>query len=99
MKLMRSRFRLISLLLTCFFLLTAVLCAASALREAGVLLPFVTLQPSVPPGSAVPGSEASGSETPGSEETPAPPDPENSPDIPPEGTGNPPDSEYNIFGL
>ena len=39
MKLMRSRFRLIALLLACVFLLTAVVCAASVLKQAGVTLP------------------------------------------------------------
>ena len=36
MKLMRSRFRLISLLLTCVFLLTALVCTVTALKQAGV---------------------------------------------------------------
>ena len=41
MKLMRSRFRLIALLLACVFLLTAVICTASVLKQTGVTVPAV----------------------------------------------------------
>ena len=95
MKLMRSRFRLISLLLTCVFLLTVVVCAASALRQAGIPLPALpsvqqVLQPSVSPSP-----EASPSEE---EASPAPPAAETVENLPQE-TDIQPDSEYNIYGL
>ena len=41
MKLMRSRFRLIALLLACVFLLTAVVCTASVLKQTGVTVSAV----------------------------------------------------------
>lgn len=92
MKLLRSRFRLISLLLACVFLLTAVACAAAALRQAGITLPAVQ---KVLPQSVFPSPESSPAEeqdTPLPEETPA------GENIPEETTIQP-DSEYNIFGL
>ena len=88
MKLMRSRFRLITLLLTCAFLLGAVVCAAAALKQAGVTLPSV--------GQVLPASESpSPSVSPSEEATP-----ESTPEgkLPEEFTIQP-DSEYNIFGL
>ena len=91
MKIMRSRFRLISLLLTCVFLLTAVVCAVTALKQAGVALPSVqqVLQASdSPPPEASPSAE---------ESTPAP-DPSGDENDSEEATIQP-DSEYNIFGL
>ena len=91
MKIMRSRFRLISLLLTCVFLLTAVICAVTALKQAGVALPSVqqTLK-----GSSLPSPESSLSLE---EATPAP-DPSGDENVSEETTIQP-DSEYNIFGL
>jgi len=42
MKLIRSRFRLLSFLTLIAFLLTALLCTLSALRAEGVVLPAIT---------------------------------------------------------
>ena len=92
MKLMRSRFRLISLLLTCIFLLTAVICTVSALKQAGIALPSVgeLIPPSVSPSpEASPAADESG---PALTDFPAD-------ETVPEVTDIPPDSEYNIFGL
>ena len=92
MKLMRSRFRLIALLLACVILLTAAVCTASVLKQAGVTVPAVH---QVLPVSGSPSPEASPADA---ETTPAP-----SQDAPDEtgtpGTDNTPVSEYNLFGL
>ena len=90
MKLTRSRFRLISLLTACAFLLTAVFCAVSALRGAGISVPLPAVRP-VPPASSAPSA-------PPAAETDAVPSP------PPDGSSAPemtttPDQEYNLFGL
>ena len=92
MKLMRSRFRLISLLLACVFILTAVLCAASVMKQSGVSLPSVQ---KVLPASGSPPPEASPADA---AETPVPPEPSPDADETP-GTDNSPVSEYNLFGL
>ncbi len=97
MKQMRSRFRMITLLLVCAFLLTLSLCAGNALRSAGITLSsfspsdlideIIPVNPSVSP-DAFP--EADSSPAPSEaiqQETPFPDS-----DISP----NP---EYNIFGL
>lgn len=92
MKLMRSRFRLISLLLVCIFLLTAVICAASAMKQAGVT--FSSVQQALPE-SGIPSldsSPADGITTPAPSES-SPDETENP------GTDNSPVSEYNLFGL
>ena len=92
MKLMRSRFRLIALLLACVFLLTAVVCTASVLKQAGVTVPAVQ---QILPASESPSPEASPA---GEETNPEPsvtPENENAS----EETDIQPDSEYNIFGL
>ena len=90
MKQMRSRFRLITFLLTCGLLLTILLCAGSVLRAAGISLPSF---------SAVPSPEDAPSSSPGPslspEESPSP--------APAESVSPEPDSapvpEYNLFGL
>lgn len=92
MKLMRSRFRLISLLLTCVFLLTAVICAVSALKQAGITLPSAQ---KLIPSSVSPSPEASPAEE---KSSPAPTDSATG-GIFPEETDIPSDSEYNIYGL
>ena len=86
MKLMRSRFRLISLLLTCVFILTAVVCTVSALKQAGIALPSAQqlLPTSVSPA--------------GEEPTPAPTDSATD-EILQETTDIQLNSEYNIYGL
>ncbi len=89
MKQLRSRFRFLSLLLTCAFLLTAVLCAGKALREANITLPslplpVVSLSPEAsasPESVSVDASESS-------------PDENHAPGVTPEA-----DQEYNVFGL
>ena len=97
MKQMRSRFRLITLLLVCAFLLMLVLCTGSSLKTAGISLSSlpalpviggtVSPEPSVSPGSLP-------------EETfmpvPAAPDAEESAQP---ATDNYPEQEYNLFGL
>ena len=92
MKLMRSRFRLIALLLACVFLLTAVVCTASVLKQAGVSMTAVQ---QILPNPESPSPEAS----PAGEETT--PDPSGTPvnENASEETDIQPDSEYNIFGL
>ena len=92
MKLMRSRFRLIALLLACVILLTAVVCTASVLKQAGVTVPAMQ---QILPASESPSPETSPA---GVESTPEPsgtPGDENAS----EETDIQPDSEYNIFGL
>ena len=97
MKQMRSRFRFLTLLLVCAFLLTAVLCAGSLLKTAGITLP------------PLPGTGSGTDIPPAAEETPAetlpPVVPEtalpeaDSPGVDSPGTDNPPETEYNLFGL
>ena len=96
MKQMRSRFRLITLLLACAFLLTLVLCTGNALKTAGITLPSLSGLPGA--GSGNPSSSDLPEFSPGEETTPAPS--ETFPDISylPE-TDNSPEPEYNIFGL
>lgn len=91
MKLMRSRFRLITLLLACVFLLTAVVCTASVLKQTGVTVPAVQ--------QILPASESPSETSPAREETA--PEPSGNPDNEnnSEETDIQPDSEYNIFGL
>lgn len=89
MKQMRSRFRLLSLLLACAFLLAMVLCAGKALKAAGITLSSLSSVTSlVTTASPDPGSPpAESTESPLPDGNPAP------------GTDNLPDQEYNIFGL
>ena len=103
MKLLRSRFRLISLLLTCVFLLTALVCTVTALKQAGVPLPSVqqVLQPSSSPAAdaAATPSPQSTDQTIPSEETGIPETVSPETDAPLKETDIPTDSEYNIYGL
>ncbi len=91
MKLMRSRFRLIALLLACVFLLTAVVCTASVLKHTGVTVSAVQ--------QILPASESPSETSPAREETT--PEPSETPDDEnaSEETDIQPDSEYNTFGL
>ena len=97
MKQLRSRFRLITLLLACGFLLTLILCAGSALKTAGVTLDSLSSLSVVIP-TASPDLSASPEMTDIVESTPSPSDA-----LPPEnvlpGTDISPVPEYNIFGL
>lgn len=97
MKQMRSRFRFLTLLLVCGFLLTLVLCAGSILKEIKVssalqsLLPTVSVAP-VPEPSVLPDA------FPSSETLPASPDASPAGTLPSD-TDNSPLPEYNVFGL
>ena len=97
MKQMRSRFRLLTLLLACAFLLALVLCAGGVLKTAGVTLdslsslPVLSVSPSPDPSASPEISPEAGSASPMPDETP-------SPSVSP-GTDNSPEPEYNVFGL
>ena len=96
MKQMRSRFRLITLLLVCAFVLTLSLCVGNALKTAGISFsslftgvtssPEVSVSPDVSPAEeatpAPSGLPADGSPTPGTDNSPVPEY-----------------NDYNIFGL
>ena len=100
MKQMRSRFRVITLLLVCSFVLALSVCVGSILKESGVTLASL---PKLPLLGATPSPDPSASPdaSPADELTPAP-----SPSKVPSdettglpGTDNSPDPEYNVFGL
>ena len=100
MKQMRSRFRLLTLLLACAFFLVLVLCAGNALRTAGFSLDSLSSLPFVRV-SASPEPSPASSATVVPENTEPSPDPsEVSPteSVSP-GTDNIPDPQYNTFGL
>lgn len=97
MKQMRSRFRLITLLLVCAFLLTLVLCAGSVLKTAGITLSSLSSLPFVST-TASPDPSVSSDIAPDTELTLAPSElPSDELSIP--GTDNSPVPEYNVFGL
>lgn len=103
MKQIRSRFRLITMLLVCAFLLTTVLCAGSVLKTAGITLSslFSADVPglSVPPKpSVIPEPSVTPDTLPGSEAVSASPETAPSVSESPQ-TDNTPDPEYNVFGL
>ncbi len=100
MKLMRSRFRLITLLLVCAFLLTLSLCAGNILKTAGISLSSL----SFPPVSGVTSTPDSPTPSDGSAPESSLPAPQDS--LPAEsavpGTDNSPVPVYNnyeVFGL
>jgi len=93
MKQMRSRFRLIGLLLVCAFLLTFVLCAGSVLKTAGFSLSSL---PSIPVISGTDSPLPSVTLT--EDASPVPPETTVS-ESPSPGTDNTPVPEYNVFGL
>ena len=99
MKQMRSRFRLLTLLLVCAFLLTLVLCAGHVLKTAGISLSSLSL--SLPGTSGVPVPAVTPDASPAPELSPAPS--EHPPEVSPAGlnpgTDNPPQQEYNVTGL
>ena len=107
MKQMRSRFRLITLLLACAFLLTLVLCTGSVLKATGISLSSLSSLPVIggtatPDPSVLPDTSVSPDASP--EGSPAPAPSEASPEALPEetgipGTDNSPIPEYNLFGL
>ncbi|MBO4470644.1 MAG: hypothetical protein J5841_02725 [Clostridia bacterium] len=104
MKQMRSRFRLLSLLMACAFLLVLVLCTGNVLKTADIDLsslssllpqPGVSVSPSVSPDASVsPGTTVSPSSLFDWFNTPAP-----SESVPAPGTDNSPNPEYNLYGL
>ena len=100
MKQMRSRFRLITLLLVCAFLLTVSLCVGNALKEAGISFSSISIQ-SITGVTASPETSVSPDVSPAEEPTPAPSDlPADGSPLP--GTDNSPLPEYNdynVFGL
>jgi len=101
MKQLRSRIRLITLLLACCFLLAAALCAGTVLKSAGIRLPSVSSLSGVVEGlngNPSPDPSASPDASPEDSVTPAPPDAEATDSGIP-GTDNSPDPEYNVFGL
>lgn len=97
MKQMRSRFRLITLLLACAFLLATVLCVGNALKAANIsLADLLALKPAG--GNVSPSPSGSPELSPGPDYSLTPsesPLPENA--FP--GTDNSPVPEYNVFGL
>ena len=101
MKQMRSRFRLLTLLLVCAFLLTLAVCTGNALRTAGISLSSL-LRSTALPGTVTPDPSVSPDSVSGTDPTPAPSDdgsvPESFRDLL-EGTDNTPDPEYNTEGL
>ena len=98
MKQLRSRFRLISLLLACVFLLTLALCAGTALKTAGITLASLPSLPVIGGSSPSPDLSASPSVSPGGEPTSAPSEAVPDGTLPP-GTDISPDPEYNVYGL
>ena len=100
MKQMRSRFRLLTLLLACAFIVTLAVCAGSTLKAAGItlssLIPSLAVQ-----GTETPESSGFLAVTPGPGAVPAPSD-----DSPPgsfrdwfQVTDTPLPTEYNLTGL
>lgn len=97
MKQMRSRFRLITLLLVCAFVLTLAVCTGSILKESGVTLASLPKLPLIG-GAPSPDPSVSPDVTPAEDPTPAPSEaPSDGSELP--GTDNSPDPEYNVFGL
>ena len=97
MKQMRSRFRLLTLLLVCAFFLTAVICAGAVLKTAGVSLDSLPRLP-FPGGTASPGPSLT-PDGPEAGETLSPPPSAGPEETPLPGTDNPPETQYNIYGL
>lgn len=95
MKQMRSRFRFITLLLVCGFLLTLAVCTGSALKTAGVSLSSLSALSGLPAGS---GTFPSPSVSPDASPSPVPSEMPSDSSVPPE-TDNSTDQEYNVFGL
>ena len=96
MKQMRSRFRLITLLLVCAFLLTLALCAGSALKTAGITLSSISSDMTSIVDTFAAGTSASPETASTEETTPVPSDvlPE---EFPLPGADNSPVPEYNDY--
>ena len=97
MKQMRSRFRLITLLLVCAFVLTLAVCAGSVLKASGITLASLPRLPVIG-ATPSPGPSVSPDASPSDEATPAPSEAPSDGAVLP-GTDISPDPEYNIFGL
>lgn len=100
MKQMRSRFRLLTLLLACAFLAAVVLCTGHVLKNAGISLSSLSLP--LPGVSVSPDPSPSPDLSPFPDTSPAPSDlpSETSPADPAvPGTDNFPRQEYNVTGL
>lgn len=97
MKQMRSRFRLITLLLVCAFVLTLAVCAGSVLKASGITLASLPRLPVIG-ATPSPGPSVSPDASPDNEPTPAPSEALSDETMLP-GTDISPDPEYNIFGL
>ena len=95
MKLMRSRFRLLALLMACVFFLAAVFCAARLLKDSGISLSSVPSSLTDVIRTVLP---AVSSAPPDGGQTLAPSDPA-SPETPAPGDVISPDPVYNVFGL
>jgi len=100
MKQMRSRFRLITLLLVCAFLLALSLCVGNTLKTAGISFSSISIQ-SITGVTSSPEVSVSPAVSPAGESTPEPSAlPADSSPLP--GTDNLPVQEYNdynVFGL
>ena len=97
MKQMRSRFRLLALLLACAFFLVFVLCTGNVLRTAGISLSSFSSLPLV---SGTPSPDPSVSPEIPADAEPSPEPSGSSPaESDPPGTDIVPDSQYNVFGL
>ena len=97
MKQMRSRFRLITLLLVCAFVLTLAVCTGTVLKASGFTLASLPRLPVIG-ATPSPGPSVSPDASPAGEPTPAPSEaPSEGSELP--GTDISPDPEYNIFGL
>jgi len=100
MKQMRSRFRLITLLLVCAFVLTLAVCAGSVLKASGITLASLPRLPVIG-ATPSPGPSVSPDASPSDEATPAPSEAPSDGTVLP-GTDISPDPEYNdynVFGL
>ncbi len=97
MKQMRSRFRLITLLLVCAFLVVLVLCTGSVLKTNGVTISSLSSLPAVS-GTASP-EPAADVETPPAGDVPSAPSVIPSDETVFPETDSTPNPEYNIFGL
>ncbi len=101
MKQMRSRFRLITLLLVCAFLLSLSLCVGNALKTAGISFSSISIQSITGVTSSSPEAFVSPDVSPAEESTPEPSAlPDDSSSFP--GTDNLPVQEYNdynVYGL
>lgn len=100
MKQMRSRFRLLTLLLACAFLVVIVLCTGHVLKNAGISLSSLSIP--LPGVSASPDPSVSPDLSPAPDTTSDPSalpaeTPSEDPAVP--GTDNPPEVEYNVTGL